>query len=67
MNVAGDVRVLKEKNYSDFISFEWEKLWHPQIAEPEIASPQLMQEALKMLYSKTGASKKRCPCFIRYS
>jgi sugar phosphate isomerase/epimerase len=24
-------------NYKGFYSFEWEKLWHPEIAEPEIA------------------------------
>ena len=25
--------------YDGFISFEWEKKWHPEIADPEIALP----------------------------
>jgi sugar phosphate isomerase/epimerase len=26
-------------NYDDFLSFEWEKKWHPEIESPEIAIP----------------------------
>lgn len=39
----GDVPVLKavsalaKGNYRGYYSFEWEKLWHPEIAEPEVA------------------------------
>ncbi|NEU08582.1 sugar phosphate isomerase/epimerase [Flavihumibacter sp. R14] len=39
----GDVPVfdaigeLQKDNYTGYYSFEWEKLWHPEIAEPEIA------------------------------
>lgn len=28
---------LLKDNYKGYYSFEWEKLWHPEIAEPEIA------------------------------
>jgi sugar phosphate isomerase/epimerase len=31
---------LKKNGYDGFISLEWEKKWHPEIAEPEIALPQ---------------------------
>jgi sugar phosphate isomerase/epimerase len=31
------VDVLSKGGYKGFYSFEWEKLWHPEIAEPEIA------------------------------
>jgi len=31
--------VLDKLNYSGFLSFEWEKKWHPTIAAPEIAVP----------------------------
>ena len=31
------INLLKKDNYKGFYSFEWEKLWHPEIAEPEIA------------------------------
>jgi len=31
--------VLDQLNYSGFLSFEWEKKWHPTIEAPEIAVP----------------------------
>jgi sugar phosphate isomerase/epimerase len=31
---------LKKGGYAGYYSFEWEKLWHPEIQEPEIAFPQ---------------------------
>jgi sugar phosphate isomerase/epimerase len=30
-------RALDRLRYERFISFEWEKKWHPEIADPEIA------------------------------
>jgi sugar phosphate isomerase/epimerase len=33
------LHALKSDGYSGYYSFEWEKLWHPEIAEPEIAIP----------------------------
>ncbi len=32
--------VLRERNYEGWLSVEWEKKWHPEIPEPEIALPQ---------------------------
>jgi sugar phosphate isomerase/epimerase len=31
---------LKKRGYAGYLSLEWEKKWHPEIAEPEIALPQ---------------------------
>lgn len=31
--------ILDKDNYDGYISFEWEKRWHPEIPEPEIALP----------------------------
>lgn len=31
------IDALYKNNYSGYYSFEWEKLWHPEIAAPEIA------------------------------
>ena len=31
------IDILYKDGYKGFYSFEWEKLWHPDIAEPEIA------------------------------
>lgn len=33
------VDLLAKDNYKGYYSFEWEKMWHPEIAEPEIAIP----------------------------
>ncbi len=34
------LRLLKANGYGGWLSVEWEKKWHPEIAEPEIALPQ---------------------------
>ena len=34
------VRTLVSGGYGGYICFEWEKKWHPEIAEPEVAIPQ---------------------------
>jgi sugar phosphate isomerase/epimerase len=34
---------LKEIGYERFVSFEWEKKWRPELAEPEVAIPQFAQ------------------------
>jgi sugar phosphate isomerase/epimerase len=34
------LRLLQGQGYDDFISVEWEKKWHPELAEPEVAFPQ---------------------------
>lgn len=31
------IDILQKDGYEGYYSFEWEKLWHPEIAEPEIA------------------------------
>lgn len=31
------IDAISKKDYKGYYSFEWEKLWHPHIAEPEIA------------------------------
>ncbi len=44
------VQVLAKGGYRGYYGFEWEKAWHPEIEEPEIAFPQyakLMGELLK--------------------
>lgn len=33
------VSILKEDGYTGWLSFEWEKKWHPEIEDPEIALP----------------------------
>ena len=40
---------LKKGKYDGYYSFEWEKLWHPEIAEPEIAFAHYSEEIVKYL------------------
>jgi sugar phosphate isomerase/epimerase len=34
---------LRDQNYAGFVSLEWEKKWHPEIADADIAVPQFME------------------------
>jgi sugar phosphate isomerase/epimerase len=38
--VKEQVRVLAKGGYAGYYCFEWEKKWHPEIEEPEVAFPQ---------------------------
>lgn len=37
--VRDQVRQLVKRGYRGYYSFEWEKMWHPEIPDPEIAIP----------------------------
>jgi len=44
------IDILSKNDYKGYYSFEWEKLWHPEIAEPEIALadfPKVMRKHFK--------------------
>jgi len=38
--VRGQLAALRRAGYSGYVAVEWEKKWHPEIADPEIALPQ---------------------------
>lgn len=38
-SVRETVRVLAAAGYRGYYNFEWEKAWHPEIEEPEVAIP----------------------------
>jgi sugar phosphate isomerase/epimerase len=46
------VQLLQQHGYNGYLSLEWEKKWHPEIAEPEVALPQAM--ALLRAYLATA-------------
>ena len=37
------LQLLKGNGYQGWIAFEWEKRWHPEIEEPEVALPEFVQ------------------------
>ena len=41
------IQLLQKGGYQGYYSFEWEKLWHPEIEEPEIALAEYPAEILK--------------------
>jgi sugar phosphate isomerase/epimerase len=47
--VAEAVRVLKAGGYDGWLTCEWEKLWHPDLAAPEIAFPQFITAMRRLL------------------
>jgi sugar phosphate isomerase/epimerase len=51
--VARALSLLHEGGYTGWLSFEWEKRWHPQIEEPEIALPHFAQWARRSLEGGT--------------
>ncbi len=42
------ISVLQKGGYKGFYSFEWEKFWHPDITDPEIAIPHYAQNFAKL-------------------
>jgi sugar phosphate isomerase/epimerase len=38
--VAETVKLLRQRGYARWLAVEWEKKWHPEIAEPAVALPQ---------------------------
>lgn len=49
MDIKTALSILVEDNYSDYISFEWEKLWFMEVESPEIAIPQFIQAIRQMM------------------
>jgi sugar phosphate isomerase/epimerase len=43
VSFAAAVDALQRLNYDGYISFEWEKYWHPEIEEPEVALPDFIR------------------------
>ena len=41
------VKALSKGSFKGYYSFEWEKMWHPEIEEPEVAIPQYPKEILQ--------------------
>jgi sugar phosphate isomerase/epimerase len=49
--VREQVRLLKESGYKGYYGFEWEKGWHPEIEEPEVAFPHFVKTIREYLGS----------------
>jgi sugar phosphate isomerase/epimerase len=49
VSFASAVNALRGLGYDGYISFEWEKYWHPEIEEPEVALPDFVR-AMKAIF-----------------
>lgn len=47
--VRETIRVLAAGGYRGYYGFEWEKAWHPEIEDPEVAFPHFAQTAAEYL------------------
>jgi sugar phosphate isomerase/epimerase len=47
--VRETVNILSKSGYKGFYCFEWEKGWHPEIEEPEVAFPQFVERMREYL------------------
>lgn len=41
--------LLHESGYRDYLSFEWEKKWQPELAEPEVAFPHFVSYVSRLM------------------
>ena len=48
VSFAKTIAVIGELGYEGFVSFEWEKYWHPEIEEPEVALPDFINAMRKL-------------------
>ena len=53
------VKALRTLKYDGYVSFEWEKYWHPEIEEPEVALPDFVKAMNAILQG--GASGAAVP------
>ena len=52
VSFAETLDTIEALNYDAYVSFEWEKYWHPEIEEPEVAFPDFIN-AIRKLQSDT--------------
>jgi sugar phosphate isomerase/epimerase len=54
VSFAAAVKALRGLAYDGYVSFEWEKYWHPEIEEPEVALPDFVK-AMKAILQGSAA------------
>ena len=49
--------VIRELNYDAYVSFEWEKYWHPEIEAPEVALPDFINAIHNLVEDRSGTAE----------
>lgn len=52
--IAECVRLLRADGYDGWLSFEWEKRWHPEIEDPSVAFPAFVRYMMPLLQETEG-------------
>jgi len=50
------LQAIAKLNYTGYVSFEWEKYWHPEIEDPEVALPNFINAIRKLQSNATKRS-----------
>jgi len=43
------LRILKAAGFDGWLTFEWEKVWHPNLADPSVAFPEFIARIRALL------------------
>ena len=43
------LRILKAAGFDGWLTFEWEKVWHPNLADPSVAFPEFITRIRALL------------------
>jgi sugar phosphate isomerase/epimerase len=54
--IARQIKALQSINYKGFYCFEWEKVWHPDILDPEVAIPDFARVVGQCLGNAKGCT-----------
>jgi sugar phosphate isomerase/epimerase len=57
VSFADTVAAIRNLNYDGYVSFEWEKYWHPEIEEPDIALPDFSNAIRNLLGDRSDATE----------
>ena len=57
VSFADALAAIRNLNYDGYVSFEWEKYWHPEIEEPEIALPDFSNAIRSLLGDRSDATE----------
>ena len=57
VSFAQAVAAIRELNYDGFVSFEWEKYWHPEIEEPEVALPDFINAIRELVGDRSDTTE----------
>jgi len=57
VSFADALAAIRELDYDGFISFEWEKYWHPEIEEPDIALPDFINAIRNLVGERSDTTE----------